>query len=376
MDLLALPHGRRRIHRPAVEQVAQVEVGVSVRDVVDADVGELGRSAEVLDVHAGLFDDLSPGGLPRCLAGIEVPARLQPGADLQVAQQHDATLADNEAGASDMNRVGMPIERLGQAPDLGDESLDVAAFLVVDRRQRGDGGDNLCTHGRGLTVRAHEPAPYRAGLGGAQTARIVLGMSPDADPTSDTLVGIEFPDVFRAQEFLTASSRLAARRDIELRDAVLVISNAEGRVIVRETRDLQTSTSAASGAIWAGLFGLILGGPVGWIAGTAVGAAGGAITAKVVDHGIPDEWVDWFRQAVRPGAAIVAILVGDARRDAVFEELKRFEGARLVYANVPQEWQSRIRDALGEPALDAPEPVPGDPLPPPEAGTAVSEQDT
>jgi uncharacterized membrane protein len=203
----------------------------------------------------------------------------------------------------------------------------------------------------------------------------VLGMSSDAAPTTDTLVGIEFPDVFRAQEFLTAASRLAARGDIELRDAVIVISNAEGRVIVRETRDLQTSTSAASGAIWAGLFGLILGGPVGWIAGTAVGAAGGAITAKVVDHGIPDEWVDWFRQAVRPGASIVAVLVGDARRDAVFDELTRFEGARLVYANVPQQWQSRIRDALGEPSLEVPEPASGEPLPPPEAGTAVTEPD-
>ena len=123
--------------------------------------------------------------------------------------------------------------------------------------------------------------------------------------------------------------------------------------------------------MWAGLFGLILGGPVGWIAGTAAGAAGGALTAKLVDHGIPDEWVDWFRQAVRPGATIVAVLVGDARRQAVFDELKRFEGARLVYANVPEEWQSRIRDALGEvPAepLAPPQPVTGEPLPPPHAG--------
>ncbi|MET0577227.1 MAG: DUF1269 domain-containing protein [Ilumatobacteraceae bacterium] len=194
-------------------------------------------------------------------------------------------------------------------------------------------------------------------------------MSADEARADDTLVGIEFPDVFRAQEFLTAATRLAAHHDIELRDAVMVVSNAEGRVIVRETRDLQPATTAASGAIWAGLFGLILGGPVGWIAGTAVGAAGGAIAAKVVDHGIPDDWVAWFRQAVRPGASIVAVLVGDARRDAVFEELKRFEGAHLVYANVPPEWQARIRDALGEPALAPPDPATGEPLPPP-AGPA------
>jgi uncharacterized membrane protein len=198
-------------------------------------------------------------------------------------------------------------------------------------------------------------------------------MSEDAPAVPDTLVGIEFPDVFRAQEFLTAATRLTTRGEIELRDAVIVVSNAEGKVTVRETRDLQTSTTAVSGAVWAGLFGLILGGPVGWIAGTAVGAAGGAITAKIVDHGIPDEWVDWFRQAVRPGASIVAVLLGEARRDVVFDELKRFEGARLVYANVSSEFQSRIRDALGEPPLDAPEPVTGEPLPPPQPGTAAGE---
>jgi uncharacterized membrane protein len=192
-------------------------------------------------------------------------------------------------------------------------------------------------------------------------------MTDDVASTPDTLVGIEFSDVFRAQEFLTACTRLAAHHEIELRDAVLVVSNAEGRVIVRETRDLQPATTAVSGAVWAGLFGLILGGPVGWIAGTALGAAGGAITAKVVDHGIPDEWVDWFRQAVRPGASIVAVLVGDARREAVFEELKRFEGARLVYANVPPMWQSRIRESLGETTLTAPpEPASEASLPPPE----------
>ena len=90
VHVLALPRRGRRIHRRAVEQIAQVEVGVAVGDVVDADVGEFGRPAEVLDVHPGLLDDLAPSRLPRRLAGIEVPTRLQPRADLEMAQQHDA----------------------------------------------------------------------------------------------------------------------------------------------------------------------------------------------------------------------------------------------------------------------------------------------
>ncbi len=47
--------------------------------------------------------------------------------------------------------------------------------------------------------------------------------------------------------------------------------------------------------------GLILAGPIGLIAGGALGAGTGAVAAKVIDLGIPDEWVDWFKQAVAAG---------------------------------------------------------------------------
>lgn len=175
-------------------------------------------------------------------------------------------------------------------------------------------------------------------------------MSDDQWDAPDTLVGIAFPDTFRAQEFLTAASRLASRHDIELRDAVIVTSRDDGKVVVRETRDLQPSTTAISTGVWAGLFGLLLGGPVGWVAGTAAGAGAGAIAAKVIDHGIPDEWVKWFRQAVEPGSTIVALLLGHTNQAVMFDELKRFAGAHLVYANVPEDWHQRIREALGEPS--------------------------
>ncbi|CAN5874852.1 DUF1269 domain-containing protein [soil metagenome] len=178
-------------------------------------------------------------------------------------------------------------------------------------------------------------------------------MSDDAatEQSDQTLVGLAFDDAFRAQEFLTATARMATRKELELRDAVLITSSDEGRVTVRETRDLQMSTTALSGGLWAGLIGLMLGGPVGWIAGTAVGAASGAVKAKVIDHGIPDEWVDWFRQAVTPGSTIVALLLGDVSQPAALEELRRFSGAHLVYANVPDSLQDRMREALGEPMM-------------------------
>lgn len=162
------------------------------------------------------------------------------------------------------------------------------------------------------------------------------------------LVGVSFEDQFRAQEFLTAATRLAARGDLVLRDAVIVAKDTDGKTAVRETIDPQPGRTAISGAMWAGLFGLILGGPVGWLAGTALGAGAGAVTARVVDLGISDEWVGWFREAVRPGTATVALLVSDLNRSALVEEAGRFTGAHLVYANLDAGTLDRISRALGE----------------------------
>jgi uncharacterized membrane protein len=161
-----------------------------------------------------------------------------------------------------------------------------------------------------------------------------------------TLVGVSFDSIFRAQELLLAVHGLAAEGKLKLNDAVTVVKDEAGHTAVHETHDLEPGRTAMSGALWAGLFGLILGGPVGWIAGMAVGAGAGAVTAKLVDLGISDEWVAWFRGAVEPGSVILALLVEDLDRNALVAETARFPGAELVYANLDDTTIGRIRSAL------------------------------
>lgn len=163
-----------------------------------------------------------------------------------------------------------------------------------------------------------------------------------------TLVGISFPTPFRAQEFLTAVTGLAAKEKLVLKDAVTIVKNADGKVLVHETIDPTPGRSALSGAMWIGLVGLVVGGPVAWVAGAAIGAGAGAITAKVVDIGISDEWVAWFRDAVQPDTATLAILVDDFDRNALVAEAARFPGAELVYTSLDELTLGRIKDALGQ----------------------------
>ncbi len=162
---------------------------------------------------------------------------------------------------------------------------------------------------------------------------------------AETLVGISFTDPFRSKEFLLAASGLANRNAFKLKDAVVISKNDHGKTAVVETVDLPTGRTAMSAAMWAGLFGLIVGGPVGWLAGVAVGASLGAAAANYVDIGIRDEWVDWFRVAADPGTVIVALLVTNLDRDALITEVGRFPGARLVYANLEIDTLDRLKES-------------------------------
>lgn len=179
----------------------------------------------------------------------------------------------------------------------------------------------------------------------------------------DTIVGISFDDAFRAQELMTAAFRLASKGDLQVLDAVTITKDEQGKTFVRETIDPSPVQSALSGSVWAGLFGLILGGPVGWIAGAAIGAGAGAARAKIVDLGVPDEWVGWFREAVQPGTVTLVLLLGRFDREAAFTELERFSGGHLVHANLEPDAIARIRNALGD-ATQAPL-ADAQPLPPP-----------
>jgi uncharacterized membrane protein len=187
---------------------------------------------------------------------------------------------------------------------------------------------------------------------------------PD-QPSQDVLVAISFPDQFRATEFMTAAARLVAQNKLKAKDAVFISRGDDGKAHVRETRDLQTGRTAASTGLWSAFIGLLFGGPVGMVVAGGIGAGAGAIAAKVVDLGIPDEWVDWLKEATEPGRTVLAILVADFDRDALVTELERFHGAKLLYGNLPVDVMTRIHNALADmPTAASPESG-GAPLPPP-----------
>jgi len=184
---------------------------------------------------------------------------------------------------------------------------------------------------------------------------------PTDNDQTEALFGISFDGALRAQEFLLALTRMAKEGKLVLRDAVVVVKDDDGKVHVRETVDPQPGSTALSGAVWTGLLGLFLGGPVGWLAGIGLGAGAGALIAKVVDVGIPDEWVDWFKNAVRPDSATIVALAADIDLPALYREAARFSGADLVHTTLMPGASARLAAALEPIATSMPPPtsVPG-----------------
>lgn len=166
------------------------------------------------------------------------------------------------------------------------------------------------------------------------------------DDSTEAIIGISFGDTLRAQEFLIALTRLAKTGRLALRDAAIVVKDDDGKVHVRETVDPQPGSTAVSGAVWTGLIGLFLGGPVGWVAGMGVGAGAGALIAKFVDVGIPDEWVDWFKAAVQPNTATIVALADDIDLPALYDEASRFAGATLVHTTLAPGASAHLAAAL------------------------------
>lgn len=176
------------------------------------------------------------------------------------------------------------------------------------------------------------------------------GIEPDerviSDPGAPVIIGVSFDRQVLAQQYLLAMGGLKETGALTLQDAVVVTKSADGSVKVVETIDPTPGRAALNGAMWTSLLGLVLGGPVGWIAGLGIGAASGAVTAKIVDLGIPDEWVAWFRDAVEPGTSTVVILAEHVHVAALADEARRFAGAELLYTSLPDHAYDQLRAAL------------------------------
>lgn len=157
-----------------------------------------------------------------------------------------------------------------------------------------------------------------------------------------TLIGISYPDKATAQQALATLEDLQRQALIQIADAVIATHDGE-KVHLDQSVNL-TGAGAIGGAFWGGLIGLIFLVPV---VGAAIGAAGGALTGKLSDYGINDQFARDLASKVGPGQAALVLLTRSNAPDRVISEMKQHDfGGEIVYTNLSEANEQRLKDAV------------------------------
>ncbi|CAO4133686.1 DUF1269 domain-containing protein [Methylorubrum extorquens] len=171
------------------------------------------------------------------------------------------------------------------------------------------------------------------------------------------LVVIGFEDPQEADRALNELARLQTEYLIDLEDAVVAIRSPDGKLRLKQSVDL-VGAGAASGGIWGAMWGSLVGlvflNPLlGLATGAALGLGAGALSGKLADYGINDDFIRSVAEAVQPNTSALFILVRKAQPEKVLAEMSRFRG-RVIRSSLSPEQESRLQAALSQPDVSMP----------------------
>ena len=164
-----------------------------------------------------------------------------------------------------------------------------------------------------------------------------------SDPNQALVVS--FPDENKAQEVLETLKQLNAAHDVALSSAAVIRRDPDGKINIHETRDFNAKQGAVAGALAGGLIGLLRGNA---LAGAAIGTAAGFGASKLVDLGLPDDFLKQIGDQLTPGSsALVAIVTFENVADAM-KVLDQYAGAKILHhaltPDVAQQLSAAIED--------------------------------
>lgn len=163
------------------------------------------------------------------------------------------------------------------------------------------------------------------------------------------LIVVAFKDENTADQVLNKLVSLQKEYLVDLHDSCVVIRDRDGKVRLKQAINL-VGTGAASGgamgALWGTLLGVLFLNPLaGLLTGTVFGAGAGALSGKLADYGINDEFIKSMGETIQPGSSALFVLVRRASLDKVLPELAEFEGT-VLKTSLSNEQEERLKQVL------------------------------
>jgi len=162
-----------------------------------------------------------------------------------------------------------------------------------------------------------------------------------------SLVVVTFEEEQTAERVLKELLDKEDEHLIDLKDAVLITKNKEGKVKIKQTKELTAESGLFQGIFW------------GWLAGllflfnpyitAAAGALIGAILGELEDTGIDDKFIKRVAKIFKPGMSAIMVLVRQDYLDKIVGEFKAAKG-EIMQTTIPERPEekllSQIMDAM------------------------------
>jgi uncharacterized membrane protein len=163
------------------------------------------------------------------------------------------------------------------------------------------------------------------------------------------LVVLDFDGVGTADEVLTKLRGMQKEHLIDLEDACVVVHTQAGKVQVKQAVNL-TRVGAASGASTGMLIGalaglLVLNPLAGMAVGGMAGAGFGALSGRMADYGINDEFIKSLGNTIPKDSSALFLLIKSSTPDKVLPEIEPFK-PRVLKTSLSNEQEDKLRSAL------------------------------
>ncbi|GAB3674373.1 DUF1269 domain-containing protein [Actinocorallia lasiicapitis] len=155
------------------------------------------------------------------------------------------------------------------------------------------------------------------------------------------LVAIAYPDVNTAIQVRDRLMGMQRENLIKLEDAAVVEKQQDGKIKLHQVNS-PTGTGAAWGAVWGGLIGLIFFMP---LLGMAMGAAGGALGGAMSDSGVDDQFMKDLANNLKPGGAVLFLLIVQSTPDKVIPEVASY-GGTIIKTSLSNEQEAHLKELV------------------------------
>ena len=157
-------------------------------------------------------------------------------------------------------------------------------------------------------------------------------------------VAVSIAEPYLAMGALDEIEKKAKEADVEIKDAVIAFKTDEGRIKIRQTKDMTTGKGARRGGFWGLVVGFILGGPV---LGVLAGLGLGAIAGRRIDHGLDDEFISKVSKSLKPRTSALLVLIDEEHAEGAIAYLKSFN-AEMHVSDISKEAEEAIDEVAGD----------------------------